>query len=173
MPARRRGKDANWSYCQKMSDMEFILTPSGYQEIQNELADLVTIKRPAIIERIRQARQLGEPCENMDYDDAKRSQALLESRIIELRAIISHASIMEGTSADGAVAVGSTVTVKNLPRGARDTYTIVGPAESDPGEGKISLESRVGEALLGKKAGDDVVFKTPVGARKLEIVSVA
>ncbi|NLN78556.1 MAG: transcription elongation factor GreA [Armatimonadetes bacterium] len=155
-----------------MSDMEFVLTPNGFENVQNELTDLLTNKRPAIIERIRQARQLGDLSENFDYDDAKRGQAILESRIAELKAIISHASVVDEVSTDGSIGVGSRVTVKDLDEGVQDVYFIVGPAESNPAAGKISHESRVGEALMGKKTGDKVVVLAPSAAINYEIVSV-
>ncbi len=155
-----------------MSDMEFVLTPRGFEDMRNELTELVTIKRPAIIERIRQARQLGDLTENFDYEDAKRGQALLESRITELKAILSHASVVDA-AADGSIGVGSTVKIKDLSDGSHEEYTIVGAAESNPAEGKISHESCVGEALLGKAVGDSVVIEAPGGRLKYKIVSVA
>ena len=155
-----------------MSDMEFVLTPRGYEDIQNELSMLLATKRPEVIERIRQARQLGDLSENFDYEDAKRSQAMLESRITELKAIISHASVVDCATSDGSVGIGSKVIVKDLEECLEDEYTIVGPAESSPAEGKISHESCVGEALLGKKIGETVIVQAPGGSIKYEIVSV-
>ena len=155
-----------------MSDMEFVLTPHGFESVQNELTDLLTKKRPAIIERIRQARQHGDLSENFDYEDAKRGQAMLESRITELKAIISHASVVDAVSSDGSIVVGSKVTVKDLDEGFEDVYIIVGPAESSPAEGRISHESCVGDALLGKKVGDKVTVSAPGGAINYEIVSI-
>ncbi len=84
-----------------MSDMEFVLTPRGHEDIKNELSELLTVKRPEVIERIRQARQLGDLSENFDYEDAKRAQSIVEARIAELKAILSHASIVDGAAADG------------------------------------------------------------------------
>lgn len=155
-----------------MTDMEFVLTPRGHEDITNELNDLLTTKRPQVIERIRQARQLGDLSENFDYEDAKRSQSMLESRIAELKAILSHASIVECAATDGSVGIGSKVVVKDLEEGFEDEYTIVGPAESSPAEGKISHESCVGEALLGRKVGEMVTVRVPAGAVKYEIVAV-
>ena len=155
-----------------MSDMEFVLTPQGHEDIQNELNELLTTKRPDVIERIRQARQLGDLSENFDYEDAKRVQAMLEARILELKAILSHANVVDVTSLDGSIGIGSKVVVKDLEEGFEDQYMIVGTAESSPAEGKISHESCVGEALLGKKVGEMVVVQAPGGAIKYEIVSV-
>jgi len=155
-----------------MSDMEFVLTPRGYEDIQNELSHLLATKRPEVIERIRQARQLGDLSENFDYEDAKRSQAMLESRITELKAIISHASVVDRAASDGSIGIGSKVIVKDLEECLEDEYMIVGPAESSPAEGKISHESCVGEALLGKKMGETVIVQAPGGSIRYEIVSV-
>jgi transcription elongation factor GreA len=155
-----------------MSDMEFVLTPRGYEDITNELNDLLAAKRPAVIERIRQARQLGDLSENFDYEDAKRTQAMVEARIAELKAILSHASIIERAATDGSVGIGSKVVVKDLEEGFEDEYTIVGTAESSPAEGKISHESCVGEALLGRRVGEMVTVRVPAGAVKYEIVAV-
>lgn len=155
-----------------MSDMEFVLTPRGYEDIQNELSELLATKRPEVIERIRQARQLGDLSENFDYEDAKRSQAMLEARITELKAIISHASVVDCAASDGSVGIGSKVIVKDLEECLEDEYMIVGPAESSPAEGKISHESCVGEALLGKKMGETVIVQAPGGSIRYEIVSV-
>lgn len=154
-----------------MSDMEFVLTPQGFADIQNELNDLLSTKRPAVIERIRQARQLGDLSENFDYEDAKRVQAMLEARIVELKAILSHASVVE-RAADGSIGIGAKVVLKDLEEGFEDEYTIVGTAESSPAEGKISYESCVGEALMGHKVGEMVTVQAPGGAIKYEIVSV-
>ena len=155
-----------------MSDMEFVLTPRGYEDIQNELSMLLTTKRPEVIERIRQARQLGDLSENFDYEDAKRSQAMLESRVTELKAILSHASVVDCAASDGSIGIGSKVIVKDLEECLEDEYMIVGPAESSPAEGKISHESCVGEALLGKRMGETVIVQAPGGSIRYEIVSV-
>lgn len=150
----------------------FILTQQGYAEMQAELNEIVTVKRPAVIQRIREARQLGDLSENFDYEDAKRSQAMLEVRMQELKAILAHASIVDNVASDGSVGIGSKVVVKDLEDGFEDTFTIVGSAESSPSEGKISHESCVGQELLGKKIGEQVVIKTPGGVVRYEVVSV-
>ena len=155
-----------------MTDMQFVITPQGFEDIQNELNELLSTKRPAVIERIRQARQLGDLSENFDYEDAKRSQAMLESRIVELKAILSHASVIERAASDGCIGIGAKVTVKDLDEGFEDEYTIVGPAESSPAEGKISHESCVGEALMGRKVGETVIVQAPGGAIKFKIITV-
>lgn len=155
-----------------MSDMEFVLTREGYDEMQRELNEILTTKRPAIVERIREARQLGDLSENFDYDDAKRAQAMLDARIKEIKAILAHASVVDGCTKDGTVGIGSKVVVKDVDDGYEDGYMIVGPAESSPTEGKISHESCVGEALMGKKAGDVVMVEAPGGIIKYQVISV-
>ena len=156
----------------EISDDRFVLTREGFDEIQRELNEILTVKRPLVVDRIREARQLGDLSENFDYEDAKRSQAMLEARLKELKAIISHANVVEGTSQDGSIGVGSKVVVQDMEDGFDDEYTIVGPAESSPAEGKISNESCVGCALLGKKVGDVVSVTAPGGTINYKVISV-
>jgi transcription elongation factor GreA len=124
------------------------------------------------VDRIREARQLGDLSENFDYQDAKNIQALMEARIRHLKAIIAHATVVETPVNDGSVGIGSKVVVKDLEDGMEDEYTIVGPAESSPSEGKISHESAVGNALLGQTVGVVVSIRTPGGAFRYEVLSV-
>lgn len=154
------------------SDERIVLTREGYDEIQRELNEIMTVKRPAIIDRIREARQLGDLSENFDYQDAKHSQAMLEARLKELKTIISHASVVETIENDGSVGIGSKVVVKDLADDFEDEYTIVGPTESSPAEGKISHESCLGSALMGHKQGDTVDVRAPGGVMNYQIVSV-
>lgn len=154
------------------SEERTILTRHGYDEIQRELNEILTVKRPAIVERIREARQLGDLSENFDYQDAKHVQALLEARIKELKTILAHATVVETTAPNGHIGIGSKVVVKDLDDNIEDEYTIVGPAESSPAEGKISHESAVGSALLGQKVGDVISVRTPGGNLRYEVISV-
>ncbi|MCE5197768.1 MAG: transcription elongation factor GreA [Armatimonadota bacterium] len=156
----------------EFSEDGIVLTRTGYDEIQRELNEILTVKRPAVIDRIREARQLGDLSENFDYQDAKHTQALLEARIKELKTIVQHATVVESAEANGCIGIGSKVVVKDLEDGFEDTYTIVGPAESSPAQGKISHESCVGEALMDHKAGDIVQVHAPGGVMKYEIISV-
>jgi transcription elongation factor GreA len=149
-----------------------VLTRQGYDEIQAELDEILRVKRPAVVSRIREAIQLGDLSENFDYHDAKRQQGMLEGRIQELKAILSSATIAESTSDDGCVNIGSKVVVKDMEEGFEDEYMIVGPPEANPSEGKISYESCVGSALMGGKAGDVVSVESPGGVFQYEIVSV-
>ena len=156
----------------ELSEDKTILTRNGYDEIQRELNEILSVKRPALVDRIREARQLGDLSENFDYQDAKNSQGLMEARIKQLKTIIAHATVVDAAASDGSVGIGSKVVVKDLEDGMEDEYTIVGPAESSPSEGKISHESAVGNALLGEKVGSVVSIRTPGGAFSYEIMSV-
>ena len=156
----------------EISDDVFLLTREGYEEMQRELNEIVTVKRPGVIQTIREARQLGDPAESFDYEDAKRVQAMLEVRVKELKAILAHASIIDHTASDGRVGIGSRVVVKSLDDGLEEEYTIVGPAESSPSDGRISHESCVGRELIGKKAGDEVRVEVPSGVIRYRLVSV-
>lgn len=150
----------------------FVLTREGYELIQQELHDILTVKRPEVADRIREARQLGDCSENFDYEDAKRAQAMLEARITEIKAMLAHASVVEAGLKDGSVGIGSRVIVKDLDDGSEDEFRIVGPAESSPSEGRISHESCVGSQLMGKKPGEDVSVRTPGGIVRFQVVSV-
>lgn len=154
------------------SDDRVILTREGYEEIQRELNELLTVKMPAVVERIREARQLGDLKENFDYQDGKQVQGMLDARIRELKAILNIAVVVDNTGSDGSINIGSKVLVKDLDEGFEDEYKIVGPAESDPSEGKISHQSCIGSALMGQKVGDTVAIDTPGGLLRYEIVSV-
>ena len=155
-----------------MAERNLVLTRAGYDETQRELSEILKVKRPEIVERIREARQLGDLSENFDYEDAKRQQAMLEARIRELKAILAHASVVDSAQSNGVVGIGSQITVKDLEEGDEDHYTIVGSTESSPADGRISHQSCVGSALMGKKAGDTVKVHAPGGVIKYEIVSV-
>lgn len=150
----------------------FVLTREGYELIQRELQDILTTKRPEIVNRIREARQLGDVAENFDYEDAKRAQAILEARVEELKAILGHAQVVESGLKDGSIGIGSKVVVKDLENGSQDEFVIVGPAESSPSDGRISHESCVGSQLLGKKSGEQVSVRTPGGVVHFKVVSV-
>lgn len=150
---------------------KLVLTQSGYDDINEEYQYLMKTKRPQIIERIKEARELGDLSENFDYHDAKREQAVTESRLNELKYILDHAEIVTSKS-DGSVQLGSIVVVKDLDEGFEDTYKVVGQAESDPADSKISCDSPMGNALMGKLVGDIAEFEAPFGHIRCEIISV-
>ncbi len=156
----------------EMNDRGTILTREGYCDIKRELEELLTVKRPALANRLKEAIALGDLSENFDYHDAKRDQGLMEARIKHLKAILDTATVVECASTDGEVGIGTKVLVRDTSDGYEDEYTIVGPPEADPSEGKISYESNVGAALMGRKVGDKVSVETPGGAMELEIVCV-
>lgn len=155
-----------------VSNGKTVLTQKGYEDLQRELNEIVTVKRPAVVNRIREALQLGDLRENFDYHDAKKEQGLLEARVAYLKDVLDNAVVMVPSENNGHVTIGSKVVVKDLEDGFEEEYTLVGAAESSPLEGKISNESSVGAALMDKKAGDVVEVETPGGTVKYEIVSV-
>ncbi|OFX13918.1 MAG: hypothetical protein A2Z18_07000 [Armatimonadetes bacterium RBG_16_58_9] len=155
-----------------MVETDLVLTRAGYNEIRRELNEILTVKRPEVVDRIREARQIGDLTENFDYEDAKRAQAMLEVRVKELKAILAHASVVEVGKRNGVIGIGSQVVIRDLEEGIEDHYTLVGTAESSPAEGRISHESCVGSALMGKRAGDTVCVQAPGVVVTYEIVSV-
>ena len=136
---------------------KYQITDSGRKELEKELAELKS-RRGEIAEKIAEARSFGDLSENAEYDAAREEQGLLETRVIEIEDILQHASIIKSADAT-VVGLGSAVELKNSDRTV--TYTVVGPVEADPMEGKISDESPIGQALMGKKVGDEVKIKTP------------
>ena len=156
-----------------MSDKEVILTPEGLHSLERELEYLRTTKRREIASRIKQAIEFGDISDNSEYEDAKNEQAFVEGRIMTLENILRHAVITQnGDVKSDVVTVGSTLTVKELESGKIHTYTIVGSQEADPGKQRISNESPVGKALLGRKGGTIVTVTAPAGTFRYEILSI-
>jgi len=157
---------------------EILLTPEGYDKIVNEHEELVSVKRQEIAERIKEAISYGDISENAEYDSAKNEQAELEERILKLEYMLRMAKIIDDKHiSDELVNVGLIVTVKEI--GAKEKsakgeqeYIIVGSTEADPFEGKISNESPIGKALLGKKRGDTVEVTVPNGVIKVKVVDI-
>ena len=144
-----------------MANSDFILTPKGREELEQELLYLENEKRVEIGERIKVAREFGDISENSEYDDAKNEQAMIEARIAEISHILSEATVVSASKRSNKVNIGSTVTVDM--NGEERIFTIVGAAESDIAKNKISNESPVGAALIGRKKGDDVEATGPTG----------
>ena len=140
------------------------LTPAGKAELEEELSGLIAM-RPAIAERIAEARAFGDLSENQEYTDARAEQKDVENRIIELEDIIKNAKIIKAPKKD-TIAIGSTVVIDM--GGKEFTYTIVGPVEANPLEGKISHESPIGKELMGRKAGEEFDFN----GKKVKIKSL-
>jgi transcription elongation factor GreA len=149
---------------------DVILTPEGLENLKKEIEYLSTTKRREVAERIKEAREFGDISENSEYDDAKNEQAMLESRIASLEDKLRSASVIDASelSAD-VVRVGSQVHVTD-EKGKKLSYTIVGSTEANPSENKLSNESPVGKALIGRKKGDVATVITPKGTqRKLTV----
>jgi len=150
---------------------EMYLTPEGAAKLQHDLVDLRGPRRDEIARRLRHAIQQGDLSENADYISAKEDQAFLEGRIQELETILREATIVENGAPTGEVAVGSTVVVSE-EGGTPETYFLVGIKEADPRRGKISHESPIGQALMGKRSGDLVTATTPAGPLILRVLEV-
>ncbi len=155
-----------------MSESDFILTEEGKQKLEEELHYLETVKRAEVGERIKTAREFGDITENSEYDDAKNEQGQMEARIAEIIRILGDATVVAAPKRSTKVGIGSVVTVKMS--GQERVFSIVGAAESDVREGKISNESPVGAALLGKKKGDTVSALGPSGKEtEMTIVDIS
>ncbi|MFD1884001.1 transcription elongation factor GreA [Paenibacillus wenxiniae] len=147
-----------------MSDKEVILTQDGLKKLEDELENLKSVKRREVAERIKVAIGYGDISENSEYEDAKNEQAFIEGRIITLEKMLRNARIINSDEIDtDAVSIGATVIVEDLEFGDTMEYTIVGSAESDPSQNKISNESPVGKAILGKQKGTVVDVSVPAG----------
>jgi transcription elongation factor GreA len=146
------------------------LSAEGLQKLRAELDELVHVKRPEIAQRIHDAKEHGDVTENAEYEDAKNEQAFVEGRIQTLDAVIKNAVIIEEAPSKTHVHIGSTVVIQG--DGGKETYTIVGSVEAAPDEGRISNESPVGRALLGRKKGEQVTVSVPAGDSTYTIVSI-
>ena len=154
-----------------MAAKTFKMTSAGKAELEKELDYLKTEGRIDIAEKLKVARSYGDLSENSEYDEAKSEQAKIEARISELEYQLENAEIVDSIDRD-AVSMGSVVTVKRLSDGVEAKYEIVGFAQSNHAEGKISDESPVGMALVGAKEGETVVVEAPIGNLEYEIVSI-
>jgi transcription elongation factor greA len=148
---------------------EYQITQSGKDELAAELAELKS-RRGAIADKIAEARDYGDLSENAEYDTAREEQGIVETRIAEIEEILTNAKIIESQKGANVVALGTTV---ELTLDAKTvTYTVVGPVEANPLEGKISNESPIGEALLGKRVGDVVTITTPKGELSYHVATI-
>lgn len=156
-----------------MNEKEIVLTREGLVKLEHELDDLKSIHRREVNDRIRQAKEFGDISENAEYEDAKQEQAFVEGRIMKLEQMIRNARLIdEGEYTDGEVHLGSTVKVKDVQKGDTHEFTIVGSAESDPPNHRLSNESPLGHALLGRKKGDTIDVTTPRGLAKYKIEAI-
>jgi transcription elongation factor GreA len=152
---------------------EVILTPEGYEKLRQEIETLRTVKRREVAERIRIAREFGDIQENAEYDDAKNEQALLEHRIATLEDRLRNARVIEaGDVTTDVVSIGSLVRIRDVDAKKTFEYHIVGSAEANPAENKLSNESPVGKAILGRKKGEVVEVTAPRGAMKFKILEI-
>ena len=142
---------------------EVPITPEGLAAVKTELEELTSIRRPYIADKIKAARELGDLSENFEYHAAKNEQGFIEARINELDSIVKNAVIIDAKPVGDTIEVGTTVSFSE-DGGPEETYRIVGPAEADPGQGRISYESAIGKAFLGHKPGDTVEVSTPTGS---------
>ncbi|MBR2666552.1 MAG: transcription elongation factor GreA [Oscillospiraceae bacterium] len=151
---------------------EFKLSKERLEELKTELHYLKTVREKEVADQIKEARSFGDLSENSEYDEAKNEQGKLYSRIVELENIIAHAVVIsdEEQSSD-TIGLGNRVTVLDLGENFEEEYQIVGSQEADPMNGRISEESPFGRALLGKRAGDEVLVEAPVGILHFRILS--
>ncbi len=154
------------------SNQPVYLTAEGLQKIKDELNYLVTTRRREVAQMIAEAKAEGDLSENAGYDEAKTAQGFLEGRVRELEYTITHAQLIEEGSHTNVIGIGRTVIIREVDTDFEETYTIVGSREADPTNGRISNESPMGQALLGKKKGQKVNVKTPGGDVKFEILKI-
>lgn len=151
----------------------FPMTLAGKEKLEQELEMLKSVKRKEVVERIKIARSFGDLSENSEYDSAKEEQAFVEGRITTLENMIRNAKIIEEAEmSTDSVTLGRSVTFMELPDGEEETYIIVGSAEADPFEGKISNDSPIAKSLMGKKVGDEVNVQTPGGDMAVRITEI-
>lgn len=143
------------------------------KKLEDELNELITVRRPEVVERIKIARDFGDLSENSEYDSAKDEQAFVESRISQIETMLRYAVIIENDeNVSDIVQLGKTVKFVELPDGDEEEYQIVGSAEADPFEGRISNDSPMAQSLLGKKVGEEVTVATPGGELEVRITEV-
>jgi transcription elongation factor GreA len=153
-----------------MSEQTY-LTREGLKKLERELDHLRTVRRVEVAERLHNAQDVGDLIDNVEYEDAKNEQAFVEGRIMTIETMLSNAVLIEDTGPEGVVGLGDTVTVKE-GSSKPEMYMLVGPAEANPKEGKISNESPLGKALLGRRVGDEVKVNAPGGSLSFRIVAI-
>ncbi|MGK9313259.1 transcription elongation factor GreA [Melissococcus plutonius] len=157
-----------------MVEKVFPMTQEGKEKLEQELEELKTIKRKEIVERIKIARSFGDLSENSEYESAKDEQAFVEGRITTLENMIRFAQIIDNDGVDeDEISIGKTVVFTELPDGEEEEYTIVGSAEADPFSGKISNDSPIAQALIGKHLGEEVIIETTGGDMKVKVIRVS
>jgi len=156
-----------------MPDKEVILSAEGLRKLEDKLEHLKSVKRHEVAERIRKARQFGDINENSEYEDAKNEQAFVEGEVLQLEKVLRNAKLVDDVSIDPHIAsLWSRVKIQDLGSSEVYEYTIVGSTESDPVKNRISDESPVGRAFLGRRAGDVVEVQVPAGTVKYKVLEV-
>jgi transcription elongation factor GreA len=156
-----------------MAEKEVLLSAEGLKQLEQELSYLLTVKRLEVADRIKQARDYGDIAENSEYEDAKNEQAFIEGRILVLEKTLRNARIIDRpASGSNAVGVGHTVLLRDLEYGDEVSYVIVGTLEADPMAHRISNESPVGQAILGKAVGAVVEVEAPMGILRYEVLDI-
>ena len=154
-----------------MNNKPAYLSKDGLEKLREELEEMTNVRRAEVAARIHEAKEHGDITENAEYEDAKNEQAFVEGRIQALSALIKNAVVIAQTHSTTHVQIGSTVTLQSDD--GKEKFTIVGSAEAAPAQGRISNESPVGRALLGRKKGDTVVVTVPAGDTSYKIVSIS
>jgi transcription elongation factor GreA len=156
-----------------VNDRELAITKEGLTKLEEELDDLKSVHRREVNERIRQAKEFGDISENAEYEDAKQEQAFVEGRILRVEAMIRNARIIDASESPAdEVHLGATVKVKEVPGGDAREFAIVGSTEADPANSRLSNESPLGKALIGRKKGEVVDVETPRGMRQYKIETI-
>ena len=152
-------------------DEKIYVTKEGYEDIKKELEYLQTEKRPSVIEALKEARALGDLSENAEYDAARTEQAEVEAKINNLTAMLENAEVIEDAGTDE-VSIGNIVEIEYVEDKEKETYTIVGSTEADPFENKISNESPIAKAIIGKKKGEKAKVLSPNGEYEVKVINI-
>jgi transcription elongation factor GreA len=155
-----------------MVEQTTFLTQEGLKKLEDELDYLRTVRRQEVARRLHDALQEGDILENAEYEDAKNEQAFVEGRILTLQTMLNNAVLIEENGPADSVRIGSHVTVVEEGDDAEETYYVVGSAEADPTRGRISNESPLGRALMGRKVGDQIAVNAPAGVLSFRVVSI-
>src|SRR5690554_3771643 len=171
-----RGREININKGERVmaKEKEIVLTHDGLNKLEKELEYLKTVRRREVAQRIKQALEFGDITENSEYEDAKNEQGFIEGRILSIEKMLRNARVLDDREvATDKISLGSQVLLEDLENGEKLQYTIVSSAEADPAARKISDESPVGRALLGKKAGEEVEVTAPAGIIRYRIENIA
>lgn len=153
---------------------DIIMTVEGLAKLEAELEELKVVRRKEVAEKIKQALAFGDLSENSEYDEAKNEQAQVETRIVQIEKMLKTAKVIDDEDIDTkTVNIGTKVKVLDIEFDEEEEYTIVGPTEADPAKNRLSYQSPVGQALIGKSAGEEVEVEVPAGTMKFKVLSIA